>query len=118
METEDLLGLRRSRRLPENQAAIVVLPDDQRVSVWIRDISLMGFGILSPLAIPRGTNISMEVSEEVGIVEYRCESVFCQQLTGDRFEIGLQVMDADREFLQFVTPNPLSPLPSPGSRSS
>jgi hypothetical protein len=65
------------------------VPNAKRINVWVRDISLRGIGIVSPVNLPEGTLFIAQLPSEREsplVVTYRV--VHCHRINSDLYSVG------------------------------
>ncbi|MBF0421403.1 MAG: PilZ domain-containing protein [Magnetococcales bacterium] len=91
----DFSSKRNSQRLEFGESAVMRY-HLQDIPIKVLDMGITGFGIHTEMAVPVGSLVEIEISDDSGLDIYQCLCVFCNQ-DGTFFHIGLEIKEQESE---------------------
>jgi hypothetical protein len=90
-------GSRVSQRIETKETATLYL-ENTFFEVTVLDLGLEGFGILSERLLEEGSEVSLDITEDVGVARYICGVSFCKKKE-DGFHAGLKIIESEDEIV-------------------
>jgi hypothetical protein len=91
------IGSRVSQRIETKETATLYF-ENSFFEVTVLDLGLEGFGILSARLLEKGSEVFLDITEDIGVARYTCDISFCEEKE-DGFHVGLKIIESEDEIV-------------------